>query len=366
MHLGTTDAGEHVELNRRAVESDLIIYVNINLVPMDGGHKSVAVGLANYRTMLSHHNPTVLRQTASYMEPSRSHMHSVMDRMGRLTDEHLKVFHIETVLNNRMYGPQLDFLAKNEDHFSDLDWLKLDGMRFALKHMPKAAKRKLMHSVPAAYEVIAVNAGATEPVHAKTLARSFDQYSVPVDGQADIVITGIPYLSPYNVNSILNPILVQVMGLGYLYNMNRGTPVLKKGGTLILTHPCDDAFDPEHHPSYIELFNRLLPETRDAAVLHERYEQEFAHNPSYVDRYRFGNAYHGAHPFYMWYWGEGGRRDVGRIIAAGAENSRVTELLGWERADSLAEAIAMARSSAPTSPEITMLHHPPIFIADVH
>ncbi|MEK7704331.1 MAG: lactate racemase domain-containing protein [Myxococcota bacterium] len=366
VHLGTTDAGEHVELNRRAVESDLIIYVNINLVPMDGGHKSVAVGLANYRTMLSHHNPTVLRQTASYMEPSRSHMHSVMDRMGRLTDEHLKVFHIETVLNNRMYGPQLDFLAKNEDHFSDLDWLKLDGMRFALKHMPKAAKRKLMHSVPAAYEVIAVNAGATEPVHAKTLARSFDQYSVPVDGQADIVITGIPYLSPYNVNSILNPILVQVMGLGYLYNMNRGTPVLKKGGTLILTHPCDDAFDPEHHPSYIELFNRLLPETRDAAVLHERYEQEFAHNPSYVDRYRFGNAYHGAHPFYMWYWGEGGRRDVGRIIAAGAENSRVTELLGWERADSLAEAIAMARSSAPTSPEITMLHHPPIFIADVH
>ncbi len=29
------------EINRRAAESDLVIYVNINFVPMDGGHKSV-------------------------------------------------------------------------------------------------------------------------------------------------------------------------------------------------------------------------------------------------------------------------------------------------------------------------------------
>ncbi len=40
--VGTTDHGEVVELNREAVETDLLIYVNLNLVPMDGGHKSVA------------------------------------------------------------------------------------------------------------------------------------------------------------------------------------------------------------------------------------------------------------------------------------------------------------------------------------
>src|SRR5260370_39139871 len=36
--LGQTDQGEEVELNRRAVESDLLGYVHINLVAMDGGH----------------------------------------------------------------------------------------------------------------------------------------------------------------------------------------------------------------------------------------------------------------------------------------------------------------------------------------
>lgn len=363
--IGEDEGGTPIELNRRAVESDLIIYVNINLVPMDGGHKSVGVGLCNYRTLLAHHTPAVQRKTETYMNPERSHMHSVVNRIGKVVNEKLKIFHIETVLNNRMYGPQLDFLAKNEDHFTDLDWLKFDGMRFSLKNLPRKAKRKMMFKIPAAYDVIAVNAGATEPVHERTVAKCFEQYRVPVEGQADILITGIPFVSPYNVNSVLNPLLVQVMALGYFHHMHMGTPVLKEGGTMILCHPCYDSFDPEHHPSYIEFFNRLLPETRDAMELHKKYEHEFATNPSYVDRYRFGNAYHGAHPFYMWYWGEKGRQHCGRVIAAGADNARVPEILGWERAHSLSEAIAMARSSAPENPDITLLHHPPIFMSDV-
>jgi hypothetical protein len=167
------------------------------------------------------------------------------------------------------------------------------------------------------------------------------------------------------VNSILNPLLVQVMGPGYFFNMYRGKPLLKKGGVLILAHPCYDEFDPKFHPSYIEFFNRLLPETSDSFLLREKYEEEFAKNPSYIHMYRQGNAYHGAHPFFMWYWGENGRRHVGKIIVAGAENQHVPALLGWDRAESIAEAIAMARSFAGSSAEISMLHLPPIVIPEV-
>ena len=39
-----------VEISKRAAESDLLVYVNVNLVAMDGGHKSVAIGLAGYRS----------------------------------------------------------------------------------------------------------------------------------------------------------------------------------------------------------------------------------------------------------------------------------------------------------------------------
>src|SRR6202035_4343880 len=55
-YLGQTGQGEDVEINKRAAESDLLVYVNINLVAMDGGHKSVATGLASYRSLRHHHN----------------------------------------------------------------------------------------------------------------------------------------------------------------------------------------------------------------------------------------------------------------------------------------------------------------------
>ena len=81
--------------------------------------------------------------------------------------------------------------------------------------------------------------------------------------------------------------------------------------------------------------------------------------------YRRGNAYHGAHPFYMWYWGQTGREHCGKVIVVGSDNSTVPKLLGWERAETLAEAIAMGRSHMGRSAQITMLHHPPILMTDV-
>jgi len=130
-------------------------------------------------------------------------------------------------------------------------------------------------------------------------------------------------------------------------------------------HPCYDSFDHNFHPSYIEFFNRLLPETRDAFKLRHKYEEEFAHNPSYIEMYRRGNAFHGAHPFFMWYWG-GKRSSACRSRdCRGAENAHVPEMLGWERSDNLSEAISMARTYMGRSAEITMLHQPSILIADM-
>ena len=364
--LGKTRHGELVETNRRAADSDLCIYVNVNLVPMDGGHKSMGVGLCGYESLKAHHTPAAIRDSNSFMDPKSSELSRSVDRIGRVVDENMKVFHIETVVNNRMFSGPLDFLMKREDDFTEADRLKLEGMRWTLKKTPRALRREVFMRTPAAYELIGCYAGATEPAHEKTLDKCYEQYAIEIEGQADILITGIPYISPYNVNSkALNPLLVQVMALGYYYHMYRNKPLLRDGGVLIISHPCSDQFDPVHHPSYIEFFNRLLPETRDSYTLETKYQDEFAYNPSYVELYRRGNAYHGAHPFYMWYWGQRGRERVGRVIVVGSDNTTVPAMLGWERADSLAEAIAMGRSSMGRSAQITMMHHPPILMTDV-
>ena len=56
-NLGETEAGEVVEISRHAVDADLVIYLDSIQIPLNGGHKSVAVGLAGYKTIAYHHNP---------------------------------------------------------------------------------------------------------------------------------------------------------------------------------------------------------------------------------------------------------------------------------------------------------------------
>src|SRR5579885_2580144 len=216
--LGKTDHGEEVWLSKRAAESDLLIYLNINLVPMDGGHKSVAVGLAPYQSLRHHHNPATLRDSHSYMDPTRSGLHRTADRLGKVVNRSVNVFTIETAINNRMYGGLLDFLHKNEDRFSDWDRARLGAFKWTLRNLSDGLRREMLRRYAAPYGMTGVWAGETEAVHAKALARVFQQYAVPVKGQSDILIVGVPYICPYNVNSIMNPVLVQCTGLGYLFN----------------------------------------------------------------------------------------------------------------------------------------------------
>ena len=74
---------------------------------------------------------------------------------------------------------------------------------------------------------------------------------------------GLPYICPYNVNSIMNPILVMCLGLGYFFNLYRGKPLVREGGVVIMTHPTPWEFHPVHHPSYIDFFEQVLSETTD-------------------------------------------------------------------------------------------------------
>src|SRR2546423_8862922 len=103
VHLGKTEHNETVNINRRAVESDLVIYVNVNFVPMDGGHKSVTIGLCDYETVRPHHEPVTMASSA-YMDPKRSMLATKIGRQGAIVQKHVNVFHIETVLNNRMFA----------------------------------------------------------------------------------------------------------------------------------------------------------------------------------------------------------------------------------------------------------------------
>lgn len=363
--VGRTSEGEHVDLPKRVVDSDLLIYVNVNLVSMDGGHKSINTGLITYRTLRSHHNVDTLMHSKSYMDPPNSALHQSCNRMGAVVEEQVNVFKIETTLNSSTFPGVLRHLQKPEGQWKVWEKAAFAANRYSMKIAPYAMRRMIFHSLKAPYGVTGVTAGVTEPVHERTLENVFRQQSVPVKGQADVLLYGVPYLSPYNVDSILNPILVHSTAVGYLFNLYRGKPLVREGGVLILMHPLENRFHSVHHPSYIDFYNQVLPQTRDPGEMEKRFEEEFATNPKYIDMYRNSYAYHGVHPFYMWYWACYAQSYLGRIIVVGAQDQQVADTLGYKTAPNLETALQMAEDTVGASPEVTALHVPPIFLCDV-
>ena len=147
VHLGLTAHGEDVEINRRAAESDLLVYVNINLVAMDGGHKSVATGLASYRSLKHHHNVRTLQNSRSLMDKHNSELRNSNWRMGRLiAAAGVKIFQIETTLNTDTFPEQLAFLQKREWEWSLRDRATFLASSSALARTPAGLSRKIFHS----------------------------------------------------------------------------------------------------------------------------------------------------------------------------------------------------------------------------
>src|SRR5207237_2345567 len=113
------------------------------------------VGICDYESLRAHHEPQTSRDADSYMDPNRSELSHKCVRLGKIVDQTLNVFHIETAINNRMYKGDMDFLLKNEDDFTAFDRMKFEAMRYTMSKLPRTAGRKLLHSRPSQYEMTA-------------------------------------------------------------------------------------------------------------------------------------------------------------------------------------------------------------------
>ncbi|MDY7099747.1 MAG: lactate racemase domain-containing protein [Actinomycetota bacterium] len=365
--IGTTPHGEMVQMNKRAAESDLLVYVNLNLVAMDGGWKSTATGLAGYPSLRHHHNVETMEASHSFMDQHRSELHASNWRMGKvLREQGPKIFQIETTVNTNTFGHDgpLAMLQKREWEWSTKDRAAFVGMQAGLRRMPDRARRAIFHSWRSPYELTSVQAGEVEAVHRVTTENVYRQHLVAVEGQTDILTMGLPYVGPYNVNSIMNPILVMCLGLGYFFNLYRGRPLVRQGGVLIMSHPTPWQFHPVHHPSYIDFFEQVLSDTTDPREIQAKYEKDFAEDEWYIHLYRTSYAYHGVHPFYMWYWGSHALAHLGRVIVVGGD-PRAVRRLGFMPATTMSDALEMASDVVGAGASITHVHNPPVLMADV-
>ena len=324
VHLGYTERGFDVEVNRAVVDSDLFIYLNTMWAPFNGGWKSTAVGLGTFRSIRHHHRPWPEASGHSVDDPKSSAFKKLVWEQGMVIQKALeekgrRVFTVETVYDNAQ--PQKD--------------------------------------------LIAIFAGHPTEVHPQTLQAIDEQLAVEVTGQSDILIAGIPNRECYSKFSVMNPILVANSAMAGTVMQFQGMPVVREGGIAILVHPLTADFDDRRFRPYVEFYERLLPESLDPYWLWENYVEDFAHRPEYVYGYRYGHSYHGAHPFFMWNSTGVPRQYLSKIYFAGVEDFEAAGRCGFEAFATVEEALESAEAELGKAAEITLLQRPPQFIPRV-
>jgi hypothetical protein len=227
--------------------------------------------------------------------------------------------------------------------------------------MPGFFRRSLVAKLRSGYGLAAIRAGEPGAVHREMLPVIGRGLFTEVAGQSDAVFFGVPDLSPYSVFSKMNPVLAANAVLGYIFNLHRGAPVVRKGGVLIFSHPLRTGFNMHHHPSYVDFFEKVLPVTRDPEQMAEKFEREYAADPRFVKLYREEFAFHGVHPFYAWYWCAPALKHLGKVIVADCEDFNAAHRMGFEPARNLREALLMAADFLGRDYSLSCLWLPPLF-----
>jgi hypothetical protein len=306
----TAEHGYPVEVHRLVAECDLAVYVNTNYIRgFTGGWKSVCVGLSTWRTIRVTHTPDGMS-----MSIHRNRMHAVLDEMGR---------HLESRLGKRIFK---------------IDTLLAD---------PHRAARVFAGAVDDTRRAALEAQAALYPPRREASPERFD-----------VLVWGVPDSSPYAIFSSVNPILTLISsGLGYLGGMIEA--VGQPGCTVIMAAPARDTWDRVAHAPYPEVWERILPQTRDPYEIGQRFAEDYARRPDYVDAYRRGYAFHPIHgilatqPLKR-------LRHVGRVIVAAPEDPGVPRHLGFEVAATVEDAIARARRIHGADARVAYVEQPPL------
>lgn len=319
--LGVTRRGDPVLMNRYVYESDVAILIgHVQGNPYggySGGYKHCATGITHWRSIASHHVPSVMHRDDFTPVSGHSLMRTKFNEIGMHMEEKMgkKFFCCDAVLDTK--SRQISVYSGYAKEMMPISWVDAD-------------KRTYVHWAKKKY---------------------------------DILVFGMPQFFHYGEGMGTNPImLMQALSAQVI----RHKRIMSDKCVIICSSLCNGFFNDSLWPYTREMFEMFKHDEMNILPDMDRLGEYFATNEEYIRKYRFANAFHPFHGFSMISCGHIAEMNTSAIYIVGAKDPGYARAMGLKTRATFEEALADAMKKF-TGPEPNILALPMTFkTAAVH
>ena len=296
--LGVTERGDPVLMNKYVYDSDVAILIgHVQGNPYggySGGYKHCATGITHWRSIASHHVPSVMHRKDFTPVSSSSLMRTKFDEIGQHMEKSMgkKFFCCDAVLDTK--SRQIEIFSGYAGEMQALSWKVAD-------------KRTYVHYAEKKY---------------------------------DVMVFGMPQFFHYGEGMGTNPImLMQALSAQVI----RHKRVMSDRCVIICSSICNGYFHDELWPYTRQMYEMFQKDYMNTLPDMNRYGEYFATNQEYIRQYRYCNAFHPFHGFSMISCGHIAEMNTAAIYIVGAQEPGIARGMGLKTRATFEEALEDAK-----------------------
>ena len=296
--LGFTKRGDPVWMNRMVFEADLPILIgHVNGNPYggySGGYKHCATGITNWKSIASHHVPSVMHRDDFTPVNNGSLMRDKFNEISMHMEEKMghPFFCCDAVLDSK--SRQIAIFSGYAKEMMPESWKVAD-------------KRTYVHWAEKKY---------------------------------DVLVFGMPQKFHYGDGMGTNPIMMMQALSAQVLRFKR---VMSDHCVIICSSLCNGFFNDKKWPYLRECYEWFQHDQMNQLPDMNRLGEYFATNEEYIRKYRFTNAFHPFHGFSMMSCGHIAEMNTSAIYIVGAEEPGYARGMGLKTRATFEEALEDAK-----------------------
>lgn len=296
--LGCTERGDRVIMNKYVFDCDLPVLIgHVQGNPYggySGGYKHCATGITHWRSIASHHIPSVMHSDDFVPVSGKSMMRTKFDEIGMHMEKKMghPFFCCDAVLDTK--ARQIAVFSGYAAEMQPLSWEVADKRTY----------------VPFA------------------------------ENKYDVMVFGMPQSFHYGDGMGTNPIqMTQAISAQVI----RHKRIMSDNCVIICSSICNGYFHDERWPYLRELYEVFGHDYMQTLADMDRLGEYYATNEEYIRKYRFAGAFHPYHGFSMMTCGHIAEMNTSAIYIVGAQEPGYARAMGFKTRATFEQALEDAK-----------------------